>query len=58
MVERIREVPKEVYVEIPVPKTPETSSTETTSNPFSRSASLNSNQEFVSRYLTGKSLSK
>ena len=50
--ERRIEVPYEVQVEVPVPRTPDTASTDTTVN-YSRSASLNSaGGEFVSRYLT------
>ena len=51
MVERRVEVPYEVQVEIPVPKTPDTGSSDATIN-FGRSVSTNSNAEFVSRYLT------
>ena len=59
IVERRIEIPTVVEVEIPVripntpPETPGTGSTDSTTISFSRSASLNSNnQEFVSRYLT------
>jgi len=54
VVERRVEVPYEVQVEVPVPKTPDTGSSEMTNINFSRSASTNSgsNGPFVSRYLT------
>jgi len=54
VVERRVEVPYEVQVEVPVPKTPDTGSSEMTNLNFSRSASTNSgsNGPFVSRYLT------
>ena len=51
VVERRVEVPYEVQVEVPVPKTPDTGSSEMTNLNFSRSASTNSgsNGPFVSR---------
>ena len=53
VVERRVEVPTVVQVEVPVPKTPETGSSEMTSVNFSRSVSSNSgsNGQFVSRYI-------
>ena len=53
VVERRVEVPTVVQVEVPVPKTPETGSSEVTSVNFSRSVSSNSgsNGQFVSRYV-------
>ena len=52
MVERRVEVPYEVQIEVPVPKTPDTAGSDKTLD-FSRSVSTNSsNLEFVSRYLT------
>ena len=51
VVERRVEVPYEVQVEVPVPKTPDTGSSDATIN-FGRSQSTYSNPEFVSRYLT------
>ena len=54
VVERRIEVPYEVQVEVPVPKTPDTASTDKTISGYSRSVSTGSQQltEFVSRYLT------